>query len=133
MPGEENAEPRLTSLPTPGSVLVEAPSGAWIIREDGSKRHLGDYDQATWSPNGRFVGVADGSELRAIDPAGNFRWSIEAGAPVKAIDWSSDEGFRVAYLAGSEVRVVTGDGVTDRAIAPAAGRAAGVAARVRSR
>ena len=96
------------------------PAGAWVIREDGSKRHLGDYDRATWSPNGRFVGVADGSELRAIDPAGNFRWSIEAGAPVKAIDWSSDEGFRVAYLAGGELRVVTGDGVTDRTIAPAA-------------
>jgi hypothetical protein len=118
--GEENAEPRLTSLPTPGSVLVDAPSGAWVIREDGSKRHLGDYDRATWSPNGRFVGVSSGSELRAIDPAGNFRWSIEAGAPVKAIDWSSDEGFRVAYIAGGELRVVTGDGVTDRAVAPAA-------------
>ncbi|MDX6585884.1 MAG: hypothetical protein QOI31_357 [Solirubrobacterales bacterium] len=118
--GEEDAEPRLTSLPTPGSVLVDAPSGAWVIREDGSKRHLGDYDRATWSPNGRFVGVADGSELRAIDPAGNFRWSIEAGAPVKAIDWSSDEGFRVAYIAGGELRVVTGDGVTDSAVAPAA-------------
>jgi len=35
-PGEEGAEPRLTSLPTPGSVLVEAPTGAWTIREDGS-------------------------------------------------------------------------------------------------
>ena len=106
--------------PRPAACWSKRRAGAWIIREDGSKRHLGDYDRATWSPNGRFVGVADGSELRAIDPAGNFRWSIEAGAPVKAIDWSSDEGFRVAYLAGGEVRVVTGDGVTDRAIAPAA-------------
>jgi hypothetical protein len=119
-PGEEDAEPRLTSLPTPGSVLVDAPNGAWIIREDGSKRHLGDYDRATWSPNGRFVGVADGSELRAIDPAGNFRWSIEAGAPVTAIDWSSDEGFRVAYIAGGALRVVTGDGVTESAVGFAA-------------
>ena len=41
--GEEDAEPRLTSLPTPGSVLVEAPGGAWLIREDGSKRRLGYY------------------------------------------------------------------------------------------
>ncbi len=39
---------------------------------------------------------------------------------MRAIDWSSDEGFRVAYLAGGELRVVTGDGVTDRAIGPAA-------------
>jgi len=118
--GEEDADPKLTSLPAPGSVLVEAPSGAWVIREDGSKRRLGAYDVATWSPNGRFVGVAEESELRAIDPSGNFRWSIEAGAPVSAIDWSSDEGFRVAYLAGGELRMVTGDGVTDRAIGPAA-------------
>ena len=118
--GEEDAQPRLTSLPTPGSVLVDAPSGAWIIREDGSKRRLGGYDRATWSPSGRFVGVSSGSELRAIDPAGDFRWSIEADAPVKAIDWSSDEGFRVAYVAGGELRVVTGDGVTDRAVAAAA-------------
>jgi hypothetical protein len=118
--GEENAAPKLTSLPTPGSVLVEAPSGAWVIDEDGSKRRLGDYDRATWSPNGRFVGVAEGSELRAIDPAGNFRWWLDAGAPVKAIDWSSDEGFRVAYIAGGELRVVTGDGVTDSLVAPAA-------------
>jgi len=118
--GEEDPEPRLTSLPTPGSVLVEAPSGAWVIREDGSKRRLGDYERATWSPNGRFVGVSRGSELRAIDPAGNFRWSIETGAPVRAIDWSSDEGFRVAYLAGGELHVVTGDGVTDSPIGPAA-------------
>ena len=119
-PGEENAEPKLGSLPTPASVLVESPSGAWVIREDGSKRHLGDYDRATWSPNGRFVGVSDGPELRAIDPAGNFRWSIETDAPVKAIDWSSDEGYRVAYIAGGELRVVTGDGATDAPVGPAA-------------
>ena len=70
--GEENPEPRLTSLPTSGAVLVEAPSGAWVIREDGSKRRLGDFDEAVWSPNGRFVGVTAGSELRAVDPAGQL-------------------------------------------------------------
>jgi hypothetical protein len=116
-PGEEDAEPKLTSLPTPGSVLVEAPSGAWTIREDGAKRRLGDYDRATWSPNGRFVGVASGTELRAVDPAGNFRWSIESPMRIDGIDWSSDEGFRVAYLAGETIRIVAGDGTGDRILA----------------
>jgi len=117
--GEKNADPRLTSLPTAGAVLVEAPSGAWVIREDGSKRRLGEFDEATWSPNGRFVGVTDGTELRAVDPVGKFRWSIEADAPVTALDWSPDEGFRVAYLAGEEIHVVTGDGVSESYTAPA--------------
>ena len=118
-PGEEEAEPRLTSLPAPGELLVEAESGAWIVRDDGSRRRLGDYELASWSPRGRFVAVADGTELRAVDPVGNFRWSIEASAPIEAVDWSSDEGFRVAYLAGEEVRVVAGDGTDDVAVASA--------------
>jgi hypothetical protein len=113
-PGEKNAEPRLNSLPVPGSVLVDAPSGAWIIRDDGSKRHLGAYEGATWSPSGRFIGVSDGTELRAVDPVGNFRWSIESPEPIDALDWSPDEGFRVAYLAGDQIRVVAGDGTGDR-------------------
>ena len=118
--GEDDAEPRLSSLPAPGEILVDAPGGAWVIREDGSKRLLGDFDEATWSPSGRFVGVTDGSELRAVDPAGNFRWSIDAGARVSALDWSTDEGFRVAYLAGGQVRVITGDGLSDGPVASAA-------------
>ncbi|MEJ7876498.1 MAG: hypothetical protein WKF62_07540 [Solirubrobacterales bacterium] len=117
--GEDDAEPKLSSLPAPGEVLVEAPGGAWVIREDGSKRLLGSFDEATWSPSGRFIGVTDGSEVRAVDPTGNFRWSIDAGARVSALDWSTDEGFRVAYLAGGQVRVVTGDGLSDRPVAPA--------------
>ncbi len=34
--------------------------------------------------------------------------------------WSPNEGFRVAYRSGDELRVVWGDGVNDRAIGPAA-------------
>ncbi len=116
--GEEDAEPRLTSLPAPGAILVETSNGVWTIRDDGSKRRLGDYDEATWSPSGLFVGVTDGSELRAIDPAGNFRWSIDAEGKVESLDWSTDEGFRVAYLVLGNIRVVTGDGLADVAVAP---------------
>jgi len=117
--GEEDAERGLSSLPAPGSVLVESADGAWILREDGSKRRLGEFDEATWSPSGLFVAVTDGAELRAVGSTGGFRWSVDGGAPIKALDWSTDEGFRVAYVAGGELRVVTGDGVSDVAIAPA--------------
>lgn len=115
--GEDDPKPELSSLPAPGALLVEARGGAWILRDDGSKRRLGAFDEAAWSPSGRFVAVTDGDELRAVDPAGTFRWSIDADERIRAIDWSSDEGFRVAYLVGDEVRVVTGDGATDEAVA----------------
>src|SRR4051812_15270107 len=42
----------LTSLPGPGRLLVESGQGAWIVSEDGSKRRLGRYRDATWSPHG---------------------------------------------------------------------------------
>ena len=51
------AHPRseLGALPTRGDVLVTGANGAWIVHADGSKRRLGAYRDATWSPHGRFV------------------------------------------------------------------------------
>ena len=56
----EDAKPALRSLPAAGELLVESEQGPWIVREDGSKRLLGDYDEATWSPRGPFVAVDRG-------------------------------------------------------------------------
>ena len=108
--GEEDARPVLGSLPAPGSILTESPDGAWIVRDDGSRRRLGDYDHATWSPNGLFVGAAKGRELFALTPQGEVRWSLVAPRPISSLDWSSDEGFRLAYVAGRELWTVAGDG-----------------------
>ncbi len=58
--GEEDAKPALRSLPAAGELLVESAQGPWIVRDDGSKRLLGDYDEATWSPRGLFVAVTEG-------------------------------------------------------------------------
>lgn len=110
--GEDDAQRRVSALPTSGAVLVESSDGVWILREDGSKRRLGNFDEATWSPNGLFVAVTRGSELRAVDPTGGFRWSIEAANSIYGLDWSTDEGFRVAFAANGGVHVVTGDGVS---------------------
>jgi dipeptidyl aminopeptidase/acylaminoacyl peptidase len=108
--GEEDARPALGTLPAPGAILTQSPEGAWILRDDGSRRRLGDYDHATWSPNGLYVGVSDGRDLFAVTTTGERRWSVRAPARIAAIDWSSDDGFRVAYVAGDELRIVAGDG-----------------------
>jgi hypothetical protein len=122
-PGREGAAPALTSLPTDGRLLVESAQGPWIVNRDGSKRLLGEYDQATWSPGGLFVAVTRGAELTAVvgdpaavgEPAGTARWSLSAGARVRHPAWAPS-GFRIAYLSGDALRVVAGDGTDDRTL-----------------
>lgn len=115
-PGIERARPGLTSLPAPGELLVSSERGIWVVREDGSKRLLGDYDQASWSPNGLFAIATSGRELTAVDPAGTPRWSLSQRRRVADPRWSSS-GFRIAYRSGDELRVVAGDGLSDRRLA----------------
>jgi hypothetical protein len=113
------ARPALTSLPTGGRLLVEAARGAWVVRRDGSRRRLGDYREADWSPQGLFVVVAGGRQLAAVEPAdGSVRWALARARPIRHPAWSPD-GFRIAYLSGSELRVVAGDGTGDGPLARA--------------
>jgi Tol biopolymer transport system component len=117
--GQTPARPALASLPSPGRLLVVAPSGAWIVHADGSKRRLGAYESATWSPQGRFVAAAHGRQLVALEPDGDVRWSLSRARPITNPRWSPS-GFRIAYFAGRSLRVVAGDGSPDRALAPLA-------------
>lgn len=114
--GEPDARPALRSLPAAGELLIESEQGPWIVREDGSKRLLGDYGEATWSPHGLFVAVAEGRELIAVDPAGEVRWTYPAPARVSDPRWSPS-GFRIAYRSGDDLRVIAGDGSDDRLVA----------------
>jgi hypothetical protein len=111
--GHEPSQPALTSLPAAGDLLVDSPRGPWLVRADGSKRLLGDYREATWSPHGLFVAAAAGHELFALDPEGNVRWSLARAGPITAPRWSPD-GYRIAYLSGRSLRVVAADGTGDR-------------------
>jgi len=122
--GEEDARPTLGALPAPGAILTESRDGVWVLRDDGSRRLLGDYDHATWSPNGLFVAVSAGRELFALTPQGEVRWTIRAPAAISAIDWSSDEGFRVAYVANDELNVRAGDATGDTLFSTSVGSAA---------
>jgi hypothetical protein len=114
--GHQPSLPALTSLPAPGSLLVDSPRGPWVVRASGSKRLLGDYAQSAWSPHGLFVAVTSRHQLAAVDPEGNVHWTVSRLGPVRDPVWSPD-GYRIAYLDGKELRVVAGDGTGDRPLA----------------
>ena len=112
--GVEPAQPALFSLPVSGRLLVESSSGPWIVQADGSKRLLGRYREASWSPSGRFVVATRENELFALDPKGNVRWSL-GRSDVRFPRWvGSRTDTRIAYLSGTSLRVVAGDGTDDR-------------------
>jgi dipeptidyl aminopeptidase/acylaminoacyl peptidase len=117
--GVRNAQPALTDVPGGGRLLVQSSRGPWVVQPDGSRRLLGRYDQASWSPHGLFVAAAAGRTLSAIEPDGTPHWSISATAPVSDPRWSPS-GFRIAYRAGRFLREVEADGAGDSPIGPAA-------------
>lgn len=113
----EPAKPAVLSLPAPGRLLVTSAEGVWIVGEDGSRRLLGAYDGAVWSPGGLFVAAWRGRELAALDPeeADFVHWTLTRDE-IEVARWSSS-GFRVAYLSGGSLRVVVGNGTGDRELA----------------
>jgi hypothetical protein len=113
--GEERPAPALTRLPSGGRLLVQSASGPWVVSPDGSKRRLGSYDEATWSPSGLFVGVARGRQLTAVEPDGDVRWSLSQSEAVSGVRWAPS-GYRIAYLSGDDLRVIAGDGTEDRLV-----------------
>jgi WD40 repeat protein len=116
--GEENAHPALTSLPAPGKLLVDSDRGTWVVQADGSQRLLGAYRESTWSPHGVYVAAARGPQLTALEADGDPRWTVTGPRPVSLPSWQSPDGFRIAYLSGSSLRAVAGDGTGDRQIDP---------------
>jgi hypothetical protein len=117
--GVPNAERALTEVPGGGQLLVQSPDGAWVVQPGGSRRLLGSFGAATWSPHGLFVGATSGHTLSAIEPGGDPHWSISASRKVSDPRWSPS-GFRIAYRAGRSLRVIAADGDDDALLAPAA-------------
>jgi hypothetical protein len=111
--GRSRAEPALVRIPGGGRLLVEAGGGAWVVAADGTKRRLGTYAGAAWSPGGRFVAAWGGGELAAVDPRGGVRWSLARPGPIGAARWAPVDGFRVSYVEGDALRIVNGDGTGD--------------------
>jgi hypothetical protein len=111
----ERPKPAVLDLPARGRLLVSGAHGAWIM-QDGAKRRLGAYSEATWSPTGRFVAATAEHDLVAVDPKGTVRWTITRPQVVADPRWAPS-GFRVAYRAGRELRLVAGDGTGDGRLA----------------
>jgi hypothetical protein len=115
--GAPNAEKALTRIPGGGRLLVQSQAGPWVVQPDGSRRLLGDYGEATWSPHGLYLAVARGRTLTAVEPGGTPHWSLSAAAAVSDPRWSPS-GYRIAYRAGDALWVVHADGSADAVLAP---------------
>lgn len=109
-------EPTLTKVPGGGHLLVQTGEGPVVVQPDGSKRLLGDYEGASWSPHGLFVAAVKGRTLSALEPDGTPRWWITSTQRVAVPRWSPS-GERIAYLSGFDLRVIAGDGSEDRLLA----------------
>jgi hypothetical protein len=124
--GIEHAQPALFSLPAPGRLLVAGDSGAWVVAADGSKRRLGDYPQASWSPHGLYIVAAAPNELAAVTAAGAVHWTLSR-PQIRFPRWGgTTTDTRIAYLTTSRLHVLAGDGTgdVDAAGLPAAARVA---------
>jgi hypothetical protein len=112
-------EAPLDRLPAPGRLLVVSAAGPWVVRDDGSKRLLGDFEDASWSPRGLFLVATEGNRLVTLDPNnGEVRWSLSRDEPIADARWSGGGlDTRIAYRAGTALHVVAGDGAPDAVLA----------------
>ena len=113
--GIEGAKPALFSLPRPGRLLVHSDAGVWVAQPDGSRRLLGPYEEASWSPLGRYVVATRANELVTLDAGQGTCAGRSRGPGVRFPRWSgSATDTRIAYLSGGRLRVVAGDGTRRR-------------------
>jgi hypothetical protein len=114
--GIERAEPALFSLPTRGDLLVASRQGLWLVHRDGSKRLLGHYRDATFSPHGLFIAATRANQLVALDPHGNVRWTLARPAPRDPVWTGTRTDTRITYLSEGRLRMVAGDGTGDHQV-----------------
>jgi WD40 repeat protein len=109
----ERARPALVELPAPGRLLVQSAKGPWIVQADGSRRLLGAYRDASWSPHGLYVAATRKNQLVVVDPKGHVRWAL-ARTDVRFPRWAGTRtNTQIAYLTRSRLHVVAGDGTHD--------------------
>jgi hypothetical protein len=116
--GVEHAAPAIFSLPAKGDLLVVSAEhgGVWLVRDNGLKRRIGSYEDAQWSPHGRYIVATKPNQLIALDPDGDVRWTL-ARPGVRWPRWEgTDVDTRIAYVDRGGLRVVAGDGTGDHGL-----------------
>jgi len=106
---EDHARPAFAALPEGQPVLAISRRGAYVVRPENTRR-LGSFSQAGWSPHGLHVVGVQGRRVIAVTKAATVKWTLARPRAVHDPAWSTHEGFRVAYLEGTTVRVVVGNG-----------------------
>jgi hypothetical protein len=96
------------SLPAPGNVLVSGSLGAWIVAGHGQRHRLGQWTGGSWSPHALYAVLTSADELAAVDPRGKIDWHVRAVRPRDA-SWLPPSGYRISYLSGAGVWVITGN------------------------
>jgi WD40 repeat protein len=112
--GVKGAQPSLFSLPAKGRVLAVSTRGPWVINPDGSKRLLGAYRAAAWSPFGKYIVATKVNQLDTLEPGGRLHWSIAKPGITDARWGGTATDTRIAYLSGSALHVIGGNGEGDR-------------------
>jgi hypothetical protein len=111
--GEKRAASELFSLPSGGRLIVNSPHGPWIVQPNGSRRRLGGYRQASWSPHGKYVVAERPAEVVAVTPKGDVHWTLPRPR-VRFARWGGSRvDTRVSYLSGRRLHMVAGDGIGD--------------------
>jgi hypothetical protein len=119
--GRRRRRARAGALLSPGSGAAarDQPPGRLAVRADGSKRLLGRYRDAIFSPHGLYIAAVRANELVALDTRETCAGRSPARA--RAPTWTGTRtDTRIAYVSGGRLRVVAGDGTGDHAVAPAA-------------
>jgi dipeptidyl aminopeptidase/acylaminoacyl peptidase len=114
------------SLPGGGRLLVvsRGDGHVWLVSADGSRRVLGRYADAEWSPHGLYVVATAPDAVTALDPEGRVRWTL-ARRDARSPRWEGTRlDTRIAYLTAGGLRVVAGDGTGDRLLAAGVARTA---------
>ena len=111
--GEKRAAQELFSLPSGGRLLLNSPHGPWIVQANGSRRRLGSYHEAAWSPHGKFVVAMRPAEVVAVSTKGDVHWTLPRPR-VRFARWGGSRiDTRIVYLSGSRLHMVAGDGTGD--------------------